>query len=115
MASGTMIWSSRSPNNPSPGLSPFGGAFVGLQQELADLKAALEESLTGRGRLASLVGKPGFGKTRTAQELASHAETLGAQVLWGRCYESSFMAGRELVIDGGLTDTGLESAFPKEK
>ena len=34
-----------------------------------------------------LVGEPGIGKTRTAQEMASHAETLGAQVLWGRCYE----------------------------
>ncbi len=34
-----------------------------------------------------LAGEPGIGKTRTAQELASHAETLGAQVLWGRCYE----------------------------
>ena len=34
-----------------------------------------------------LVGEPGIGKTRTAQELASHAATLGVQVLWGRCYE----------------------------
>jgi len=34
-----------------------------------------------------LVGEPGIGKTRTAQELASFAETLNAQVLWGRCYE----------------------------
>ena len=41
---------SRPPNNPAPGLNP-GGAFVGRQQELADLKVALEESLTGRGRL----------------------------------------------------------------
>ena len=34
-----------------------------------------------------LVGEPGIGKTRTAQELAGYAETLGVQVLWGRCYE----------------------------
>ena len=34
-----------------------------------------------------LVGEPGIGKTRTAQELAFLAETRGAQVLWGRCYE----------------------------
>ena len=34
-----------------------------------------------------LVGEPGIGKTRTAQELAAYAETRGAQVLWGRCYE----------------------------
>ena len=34
-----------------------------------------------------LVGEPGIGKTRTAQELATYAERRGAQVLWGRCYE----------------------------
>ena len=34
-----------------------------------------------------LVGEPGIGKTRTAQQLASLAEHRGAQVLWGRCYE----------------------------
>jgi predicted ATPase len=37
--------------------------------------------------LLMLVGEPGIGKTRTAQELAGHAETRGAQVLWGWCYE----------------------------
>ena len=74
------------PNTPAPGPSPR-GAFVGRLQELADLKVALEESLTGRGRLVMLGGEPGIGKTRTAQELASYAETRGTQVLWGRCYE----------------------------
>ena len=34
-----------------------------------------------------LAGEPGIGKTRTAQELGAHAETLGARVLWGRCFE----------------------------
>jgi predicted ATPase len=34
-----------------------------------------------------VLGEPGVGKTRTIQELSSHAETLGVQVLWGRCYE----------------------------
>ncbi|MCI0800329.1 MAG: AAA family ATPase, partial [Chloroflexi bacterium] len=34
-----------------------------------------------------LVGEPGIGKTRTAQELATYAGLRGAQVLWGRCYE----------------------------
>ncbi len=75
------------PNNPAPGRSPLQGTFVGRQQELTDLKAALEDTLAGLGRLVMLAGEPGIGKTRTAQELASHAETLGAQVFWGRCYE----------------------------
>jgi predicted ATPase len=36
-----------------------------------------------------LVGEPGIGKTRTAQELASHAERRGVQILWGWCYEEA--------------------------
>ena len=64
-----------------------GRIFVGRQQEMAELRAVLEESIAGRGGLAMLVGEPGIGKTRTAQELASYAEGRGAQVFWGRCYE----------------------------
>jgi len=64
-----------------------GGVFVGRHQEMGDLKAALEDALSGRGRLVMLVGEPGIGKTRTAQELATYAGLRGAQVLWGRCYE----------------------------
>ena len=78
---------SQSPNNPAPGLSPSSSSFVGRQREMGELRSALEESLAGQGRLAMLVGEPGIGKTRTAQELASYAETRGMQVLWGRCYE----------------------------
>jgi len=64
-----------------------GGVFVGRQREMGDLKAALEDALSGRGRMVTLVGEPGIGKTRTAQELATYAGLRGAQVLWGRCYE----------------------------
>ena len=34
-----------------------------------------------------LVGEPGIGKTRTAQELARRAQESGVHVLWGWCYE----------------------------
>ena len=75
------------PNNPAPGLSPLRGTFVGRQREMGELKAVLDDAMAGQGRLAMLVGEPGIGKTRTAQELASYAESLGALVFWGRCYE----------------------------
>ncbi len=64
-----------------------GGVFVGRQREMGELKAALEEALSGKGRLVTLVGEPGIGKTRTAQELATYVGLRQAQVLWGRCYE----------------------------
>ncbi|MCI0795126.1 MAG: protein kinase, partial [Chloroflexi bacterium] len=39
-----------------------GGVFVGRQREMGDLKACLEDALSGRGRLVMLVGEPGIGK-----------------------------------------------------
>ena len=64
-----------------------GGVFVGRQREMGELKGCLEDALSGRGRLVTLVGEPGIGKTRTAQELATYAGLRGAQVLWGHSYE----------------------------
>jgi len=61
--------------------------FIGRRQELAVLIAALDDALAGRGRLVMLAGEAGIGKTRIVQELASHAESLEVQVLWGWCYE----------------------------
>ena len=57
--------------------------FVGRSQEMESLRAALAEAKDGRGQVVMLTGEPGIGKTRTAQELASHARTQGAKVLWG--------------------------------
>jgi class 3 adenylate cyclase len=64
-----------------------GGVFVGREKEMDELRAGLEDALSGRGRLLMLVGEPGIGKTRTAEELATYASLRSTQVLWGRCYE----------------------------
>jgi class 3 adenylate cyclase len=64
-----------------------GGVFVGRETEMDELRAGLEDSLSGRGRLLMLVGEPGIGKTRTSEELATYAALRSARVLWGKCYE----------------------------
>ncbi len=63
------------------------GVFVGREQAMAELRAGLEDGLAGRGRLVFLVGEPGIGKTRTAEELGAIARQCGARVHGGRCYE----------------------------
>jgi predicted ATPase/class 3 adenylate cyclase len=63
------------------------GVFVGRDRELGELRTALDDALSGRGRLLLLVGEPGIGKTRTAEELATYARVRGAKVHWGRCLE----------------------------
>lgn len=50
-------------------------AFVGREQEVELLKTAFEEAATGHGRLVMLVGEPGIGKTRTAEELSAYADS----------------------------------------
>ncbi len=64
-----------------------GEVFVGRKNEMDALGSALEDVLAGHSRIAMLAGEPGIGKTRTAQELSTHALQRNAQVLWGRCYE----------------------------
>jgi DNA-binding winged helix-turn-helix (wHTH) protein len=63
--------------------------FVGREQAMASLRGSLENALSGRGRIALLVGEAGIGKTRTAEELGSAAAARGALVLFGRCYEGA--------------------------
>lgn len=61
--------------------------FVGREREIAALKTALEDTINGHGRVVLLLGEPGIGKTRTADELTAIARQRGATVLVGRCYE----------------------------
>jgi class 3 adenylate cyclase len=63
------------------------GMFVGRREEMEGLKQSLEGALSGKGSLAMLVGEPGIGKTRLAEEFAVYAGLRGAQVLTGHCYE----------------------------
>jgi class 3 adenylate cyclase len=65
------------------------GVFVGRDRELDRLRKAFDEAFAGRGSMVMLVGEPGIGKTRAAQELETYARMRGAQVLWGRAHESS--------------------------
>jgi class 3 adenylate cyclase len=63
------------------------GRFVGRRDEMEQLKAALEQALSGKVTLAFLAGEPGVGKTRLAEEFAVYAGLRGAQALTGRCFE----------------------------
>ena len=64
------------------------GAFVGREAELAELVVGLDDAFAGRGRVFLLVGEPGIGKSRLAEELAGAARSRGARVLIGRCWEA---------------------------
>jgi DNA-binding SARP family transcriptional activator len=64
------------------------GVFVGRDSELDALAGGLNDALAGRGRLFLLVGEPGIGKSRLADELIRRTRERGAHVLIGRCWEA---------------------------
>src|SRR5499427_5279305 len=61
--------------------------FVGRDAERAEIGAALDRAAAGRGGLLLLVGEPGIGKTRLADEASDDARARGFEVVWGRCWE----------------------------
>ena len=62
-------------------------AFVGREREMAELCAVLEVPASDRRRVLLISGEAGIGKTRLAEEFASHAASRGTRVVWGRCWE----------------------------
>ncbi len=64
--------------------------FVGRDDVISRLTEKFEDARGGRGSLVMLVGEPGIGKTRAAEEFCDRARGSGATVLWGRCYEGDW-------------------------
>ena len=79
---------------PAPGAAmpseppPDSGRFIGRQRELGLLQQAFEAARGGRGRLVTILGEAGIGKTRLIHELASRIGRQGGQLIVGRCFES---------------------------
>jgi class 3 adenylate cyclase/tetratricopeptide (TPR) repeat protein len=66
-------------------MRPIATPFVGRESELAQLRAAFDESVgTRSATLATVVGTPGIGKSRLARELLDSLRN-DARVLVGRC------------------------------
>jgi len=61
--------------------------IFGRDRELAELNAALDRAIDSNTQLILLVGEPGIGKTRLAEETASLAQKRGARVAWGHCLD----------------------------
>ena len=62
--------------------------LLGRERELQLISRGLDEAAAGRGRLITLVGEPGIGKTRLADETAALASARNFAVFWGRCWEA---------------------------
>lgn len=64
------------------------GPLVARDCEFSRILTAVDAVASGEGRLALLVGEPGAGKTRLAQEVTLSLRDRGFLIATGRCYES---------------------------
>lgn len=61
--------------------------FVGRRDEQAQLRRLLQASKDGSGKIVTIAGEAGIGKTRLLSEIASMAERQGSNVYWGQMVE----------------------------
>jgi DNA-binding NarL/FixJ family response regulator len=59
--------------------------FIGREEEMELLRAALDGAIGGHGSVILLAGEPGMGKTRCLEELISVASNREVQILVGHC------------------------------
>jgi len=68
-----------------PVLDPTPLPLAGRESELESLRSAWRRAVAGDGRMVTLAGEPGIGKTRLATEMAGRVGTNRAWVLWADC------------------------------
>jgi tetratricopeptide (TPR) repeat protein len=101
-------------------------SFVGRSAELRRVELACTGVVRrGQGRLATVTGEAGIGKTRFCEECGAGARTAGLTVVWGRCWADggapplwpwqSILAGlggarAAALLDG---DAGLDAVDPE--
>jgi hypothetical protein len=75
------------PGTQGTGRKTSAAPLIDRKGEIADMSAALEATLGGRGGVVLLAGEPGIGKTRLASVLADEAASRGVPVWRGRGWE----------------------------
>ena len=81
-----------------PGVLPSNPHSVGRGKERAELAAAFESAVGGRGRLVCVAGEPGIGKTTLVEDFLCSLHTSGKSfgLAFGRC--SQRLAGSEAYL-----------------
>jgi DNA-binding SARP family transcriptional activator len=101
------------PAAPLPQPAGAAGPLVGRADELARFDELLRDAAQGNIRWVLLSGEAGIGKTRLAEEFASHAADAAFRVVWVRC--GTDMASEEEASDGRFHPLGqlLSALYPQ--
>ena len=104
---------------------PFGfadrTAFVARDRERTQLRRCLQQALDGRGKVVTIEGEAGVGKTRLAVESAQEAWHKGVRILAGRCHDTDdslpygpFVEVLEAALPRAANSEVLREALGKE-
>jgi len=106
MSPGEGIAANTGPTPQIPGgTQPLGpGPFVGRDNELVQLRAGLEAALRGQAGRIWILGGPGVGKTRLAEELACYCRLRGAAV--------QYVSPAQLVAEPARAAARMRDAAP---
>ena len=89
--------------------------FTGRDPEMASLRRALEEAISGAGRFVTVVGDAGLGKSRLLHELRHELERTEVRVLQGRCEPgevgASYLPFVEVLRDWLGTESGARTGI----
>src|SRR5207247_5372467 len=66
--------------------------FVGRENEVKQMHAAFDATLSGQGGLVMVVGEPGIGKTALCEQLATYVALRGGKALVGHAYEEGSLS-----------------------
>ncbi|HEV7627402.1 MAG TPA: BTAD domain-containing putative transcriptional regulator, partial [Streptomyces sp.] len=101
------------PAAPLPQPASAAGPLVGRADELARFDELLRDAAQGNIRWVLLSGEAGIGKTRLAEEFATHAADAAFRVVWVRC--GTDMASEEEASDGRFHPLGqlLSALYPQ--
>jgi serine/threonine protein kinase/tetratricopeptide (TPR) repeat protein len=86
--------------------------FVGRDHELAALSQALQETESGEGRLVTVVGDVGVGKSRLLLEFWKSLEERGIRSTVGRCRERGVLTPLLPFVDSVKDMLGLAKTLP---
>src|SRR3954454_16229674 len=93
--------------------APVAGAvapLVGREREMSRIRAVFDEAVAARAfRLVTVIGSPGVGKSRLAQELAASLVIRGRTVV-GRCAPAGESAALEPIAEIVRAGAGIEDA-----
>jgi len=90
------------------GIEGLRARMIGREHEFADLKEAADACLDGQGRMVSIIGEAGIGKSRLVSELRQYLNSKGAKETGGQGDEEPISSA---ILEGRCVSVGQPISY----